>query len=296
MNGFICLNKDSGITSFLASAKVKRITASKKAGHTGTLDPLATGVLPIALGGASRFINFLCQSDKHYEARFITGIKTDTLDITGTVIERTDKTASYENIVKLLPRFTGDIQQIPPMFSAIKKDGVRLYELARKGQEIERESRAVRINEISVNKINENDFSLFVSCSTGTYIRTLISDIGDALGCFATMTALTRTFTDGFHISESHTIKELEARKSDGTLSEIILPIEKALDFYPKVYVTSAQSERFNNGGELFLNRLTIDSTKDFHTVFSPYGKFIGIGKASHEKGVLEVKKVYNEL
>lgn len=296
MNGIICLNKDGGQTSFLAVAKVKRITASKKAGHTGTLDPLATGVLPIALGGASRFISFLFQSDKHYEARFITGIKTDTLDITGTVIERTDKKASYEEIKEILPHFMGEIQQTPPMFSAIKKDGVRLYELARKGQEIERESRAISINEISVNQIDEKGFSLFVSCSPGTYIRTLISDIGDALGCLATMTALKRTFTDGFSLNESYTIKELEERKNDGTLSEIIIPIEKALDFYPKVNVTEAQSTRFSNGGELFLNRLTIDSTKDFHTVFAPDGKFLGIGEASFPKGVLEVKKVYNEL
>lgn len=296
MNGFFCLNKGSDITSFSAVSKVRRIIGSKKAGHTGTLDPMATGVLPIALGGASRFINFLPQSEKHYKAHFVTGIKTDTLDITGTVTESADKTVFYEDIMKILPHFTGDILQTPPMFSAVKKDGVRLYELARKGQQVERDSRNVRIHEISVNQVTEKEFSLFVSCSSGTYIRTLISDIGDALGCLATMTKLTRTYTDGFHISESYTLSELETQKQSGTIGKIIIPTEKALDFHPKVYVTDAQSTRFKNGGELFLSRLTIDSSKKYHTVFSPVDEFLGIGEISLSKGVLEVKKVYNEL
>lgn len=296
MNGFICLDKDSSMTSFTACKKVQILTGARRAGHTGTLDPLAKGVLPIALGGATRFIELLPPNGKVYQARFITGKTTDTLDITGKVIKESGKTAALEDIIKILPRFTGEILQIPPMFSAKKKDGVRLYELARKGLEIERAPKAVTINEISVSREENGEFSLFVSCSSGTYIRSIISDIGDMLGCGAVMTALTRTCANGFMLSECKSLAELESLKNEGRLFDALIPVDCALSAYPKVIVTAPQSIRFKSGGELFINRLDIDNPEGIYRVYSPERVFLGVGEACPEKGVMKIKRVYSEL
>lgn len=299
MNGFICLSKDGGMTSFCACNKVRAITNSRKAGHTGTLDPMAVGVLPVALGGAVRFIGLLPPRFKTYEARFITGKRTDTLDITGKVTSESGKSARLEDILEILPRFKGEIQQVPPMFSAIKKDGVRLYELARKGMETEREPKTVTISEISVSSVSKEDgggFALLLSCSAGTYVRSVIGDIGDMLGCGAVMTALARTCCNGFHLGECTTLKELEALKEKEALSLALIPIDRALCAYPKVIITAPQSVRFKNGGELFSDRLNLDKPEGLYRVYSPEEVFLGVGNACRETGVMTVKRVYNEL
>lgn len=295
MTGIILLDKPKGITSFLAVAKVRRIVSEKKAGHTGTLDPMATGVLPIMLGGATRFCELLPSHDKAYRARFVLGLKTDTLDITGKVLESCGVTSGAEDVRRALEGFVGEIEQIPPMYSAIMKDGVRLYELARKGIEIEREKRRVTVYSAQLADYDEKkaEYEIDVRCSAGTYIRSIVSDIGEALGCGAVLTELRRTQANGFGIEQCVSLDELERIVSQGDIGSVIIPVEKALEGYPGVKVTAAQANRFQNGGELDLSRLTITETVGFYNVFSPEGSFIGLGEISDGSECLTVKRVY---
>lgn len=289
MNGFVVLDKSEGMTSFRASAILRRIYNEKKTGHTGTLDPMATGVLPVALGKATRFIDFLPESDKGYTARFKLGIITDTLDITGTVLETREVNVKKEDIEALLPDFTGEIMQLPPMYSAISVGGVRLYELARKGIEIEREQRKITIYSLSLRDTeNEGEYEIDVKCSKGTYIRTLIADMGEALGCGAVMTALRRTLSNGFSIDEALTEAELEI-KGEGAVSGIDFPFM----CYPEVRVTENQARRFSNGGELSAERLHSEIIPSLYRVYAPDGAFLGLGEVREDdKSTLWAKRV----
>lgn len=291
MNGFVCLNKPQGITSFVAAAKVRRIFGEKKTGHTGTLDPLATGVLPIALGSATRFIELIPSHDKVYRATFLLGKSTDTLDITGSVLCESEVNVKKEDVEAVLPLFIGESMQLPPMYSALKKDGVRLYELARQGKEVEREKRKIRIDALSLVGQNGNEYTIDVSCSAGTYIRSLIADIGEKLGCPAVMTGLTRTKANGIPIEKCVTLEELETLKSERRLQEAVIPVDKLL-CYPKVFVTKPQAIRFSNGGELDLERIKCDKTDGFRLVYSPEKVFLGVGEIRTESGMMTVKKV----
>ena len=291
MTGFLIYDKPEGITSFCAVNRVKKLTGAKKAGHTGTLDPLATGVLVIALGNASRFIELLPRSEKRYEAAFLTGFATDTLDITGKVTLNTGKTASLEQIRAVLPRFTGQITQLPPMYSAVKKDGIRLYELARKGICTQREPRTVQVYSLKADKKGDG-FVLDITCSAGTYVRTIIDDIGTQLGCAAVMTELRRTHSNGFDIKDSVSPDGLEALVSSGGLLSSIIPVDTALGDYPAVTVTQAQAVRFANGGELMRERLShIPQDCLYVRVYSPQGGFLGLGEP--DCGTLKVKRVF---
>ncbi len=294
MTGIIPLYKGENITSFFAVAKLRRITEEKKAGHTGTLDPNATGVLPVALGGATRFIELLPTHKKAYIASFRTGIETDTLDIWGNVLRTNDKTVTLQDILDIADDFRGEIRQVPPMYSALKKDGVRLYELARQGKEVEREERFCQIYKLDIQESENGEFSLYCECSAGTYIRTLISDIGEKLGSGATMTALKRTFACGVDISSCYTLEQLEEMKNSGRLSEAIIPVDKLLQSYPAVNVTDNQAVRFKNGGDLMANR--VKELSDFG-IYRVYGKneFLGLGEYNKESQSLTVKRVYVE-
>lgn len=291
MNGFVCLDKPQGITSFVAAAKVRRIFGEKKTGHTGTLDPLATGVLPIALGSATRFIELIPDHDKAYRATFIFGKSTDTLDITGTVLCESEVNVKKEDVEAVLSLFIGESMQLPPMYSALKKDGVRLYELARQGKEVEREKRKIRIDALSLVGQNGNEYTIDVSCSAGTYIRSLIADIGEKLSCPAVMTGLTRTKANGIPIEKCVTLEELETLKSERRLHEAVIPVDKLL-CYPKVFVTKPQAIRFSNGGELDLERIKCDKTDGLRLVYSPEKVFLGVGEIRTESGMMTVKKV----
>ncbi|NMP37589.1 MAG: tRNA pseudouridine(55) synthase TruB [Clostridiales bacterium] len=295
MTGIICLDKPDGMTSFSAVAAVRRITGEKKCGHSGTLDPMATGVLPVFLGGATRFIELLPVHDKSYTASLRLGITTDTLDITGKVLSQRKASVSHGQIEELIPEFTGKILQVPPMYSAISKNGVRLYELARKGIEIEREAREITINSIIITDFDEaaEEYTLEVSCSQGTYIRSLISDIGERLGCGAVMTALRRTKSNGFSSSQALTPEQLSLALSRGELS-CIQSVDAVLGAYPEVHVTQPQAVRFSNGGELDINRLSLSGDCPTYRVYSPSGDFLGIGQA--DAAVLRVKRVYNNI
>ena len=293
MLGFILIDKPEGITSFSAVSKIRKLTGCRQCGHTGTLDPMATGVLVVATGKCTRFIELLPSSDKSYEASFLLGKKTDTLDITGTVIAESNVRSEKEDVEDALSFFRGEITQVPPMYSALKVDGKRLYDLAREGKVIEREGRDVTIHELSLVEYNEttHEGKLIVECSSGTYVRTLIDDLGEKLGCHAVMTALRRMSANGVSIDRCRSFEELEDLKESGRLYEAIASPQELLS-YPSVSVTEAQSRRFSNGGELDLDRLNGRFSDGLYCVVSPENGFLGIGRAVNEKNVLFPVKV----
>lgn len=293
MTGIIPLKKGENITSFFAVNKVRRIIGEKKCGHTGTLDPNATGVLPIAVGGATRFIELLPTHKKAYKATFKTGVCTDTLDIWGTVTAACDKEVSFSEVEKTALEFKGEIMQLPPMYSAIKRDGVRLYELARQGVEVERTPRKCEIYELSVGEEENGEFSLECECSAGTYIRTLISDIGEKLGCGATMTSLCRTFACGIELSQCYTLEELGQLQEKGEIAKAVIPLENLLSDYPKIEVTESQAKRFSNGGSLMRSRIREAEENGIYRVYGN-GEFLGLGELNETD--LLVKRVFNNV
>lgn len=290
MNGFIVLDKPKGITSFIGARIVRRVTGEKKTGHTGTLDPMATGVLPVAVGNAARFIELLPCHDKCYVASFRLGETTDTLDITGKTITKSDKIPEKSEVIDAISRFTGEIEQLPPMYSAIKKDGKRLYELARQGIEVERETRKVTIYHSEYVSGDKNEYTIEVKCSKGTYIRTIIADIGDYLGCGAVMTELRRTEANGFSIENACTEDEL---KNADDPSVFLISVDSALKAYPEITVSEPQAKRFRNGGELDTKRLHSKLTAGYYRVYSPTKEFLGIGEYEDGSETLKVKRVY---
>ncbi len=293
MTGVICLNKPENISSFLAVKKASRLLGVKKAGHTGTLDPMATGVLVIMLGSCTRFIDFLPESDKSYTARVLLGTRTDTLDITGNILEEKSVNVTENEIKKICGGFLGETMQIPPMYSALQKDGIRLYEMARKGIEIERTPRKISITELSVYGFDGKSFTAEVTCSAGTYIRSLASDIGEKLGTGACLTSLCRTRANGFSIDRSLSVEEMEEHIKKGDIENFIIPIEEALSFYEPVTVSSAQSVRFRNGGDLSIDRVHKNFENKLYRVFSPENTFLGLGEADIESRILKPKRVF---
>ncbi len=293
MTGIICINKDKDITSFGVVAKVRGITREKKAGHTGTLDPMATGVLPVMLGGATRFLDYLPDSDKGYRAGFMLGKTTDTLDITGAVTGEYEVSVTDEQVRNVLEKFRGVISQVPPMYSAVSVDGKRLYDLARQGIEVERQARQVEIKKLELVGCENGEYTIDVVCTKGTYIRTLIDDIGRELGCGAVMTSLIRTLAMGFTLEDSVTLDELQRRRDEGILfDDMVMDIEKMFEPYDRVSVSEAQSKRFSNGGALALERIRKKLTDGIYRVYSPDGLFLGLGECSTEKQELSVKRL----
>lgn len=288
MTGIICVNKEKDITSFGVVAKLRGITGEKKAGHTGTLDPMATGVLPVMFGGATRFLNFLPDSDKGYRATFKLGLTTDTLDITGEVTSQSEVAVSVDDVKKVMRDFVGVIDQIPPMFSAKSVDGVRLYDLAREGKTVEREACKVEIKELELVAFDDkkHTYQIDVLCSKGTYIRSLIDDIGKKLGCGAVMTELVRTKAMGFDLSDCVTLAELQERKDSGKgFDDVLIDIERMFDCYKKVRVSPAQSTRFFNGGALDINRVQKNVMPDeICAVYSDKNEFLGLGQRQGEE------------
>lgn len=294
MTGIILLDKPKGITSFGAVARVRRICGEKKCGHTGTLDPMATGVLTVMLGGTTRFTEFLPSHDKAYIAAFRLGTVTDTLDITGEVLETRPVASTAAEVKEKLQAFVGEISQLPPMYSAVSVNGQRLYDLARKGVEVERKPRQVTV--FSIDMLSENEqageYTIAVECSSGTYIRTLISDLGEVLGCGAVLTNLRRTKANGFSIEKAVTLEQLEEAAQNGTLSNILIPVDHAMEEYPVIRVTAPQAKRFGNGGELSLQRLKYPRTVGLFRIYDPEDNFIGLGEIGSGDS-LNVKRVY---
>ena len=250
MDGIILIDKPLGKTSHDMVYFVRRLTGIKKVGHTGTLDPDATGVLPVCIGKATKVCDMLTSSDKRYIAEMILGKTTDTQDASGNILSESEVNVSCEDIKRIISEFIGEIEQIPPMFSAIKKDGKKLYELARQGITIEREPRKITVHSIDVIEIDlaENRVVIDVGCSKGTYIRTLCEDIGNKLGCGAYMNSLRRTSSGGFGIEECHTLDELNSINEKGMLDDVIIPIESVFSGYEAVILDERLSSMHKNG------------------------------------------------
>ncbi|MBQ3462649.1 MAG: tRNA pseudouridine(55) synthase TruB [Clostridia bacterium] len=248
MNGIIIVDKPQGKTSHDIVYAIRRLTGIKKVGHTGTLDPMATGVLPICIGSATKVADMLTLSDKAYTAEFVLGKTTDTLDAEGEVLTESKVNVTGDEIRAAVMSFVGEIEQIPPMYSAIKQNGKKLYELARQGIEVERKPRKVTINSIDILEINGKTVTIDVSCSKGTYIRTLCADIGERLGTGAYMTKLRRTKTGIFAISESYTLEELGTLNELGTLKNVLIPIDKIFEKYPEIILNEKQKKSVTNG------------------------------------------------
>ena len=288
LNGLILLDKPKGFTSFKAAAAMRRIYGTKRVGHTGTLDPMATGVLPILIGRATRLCSFILEADKRYTATVKLGITTDSLDITGEVLSKITPNVSDEQLNEALKHFTGTYDQIPPMFSAIKKDGVRLYELARKGEEIEREPRKITIFEINLLERQDDEFTIDVLCSKGTYIRSLADDIGKFLGCGACLTALRRTKTAQFVINDCATLETIE-NEPDGKL----LSPELAVSYLKEISLTAGQAKRFCNGAELSFDRINCENAVNGEIFrVKSNGKFLGLTEFKEETNSFYTKCV----
>ncbi|MDO4419895.1 MAG: tRNA pseudouridine(55) synthase TruB [Ruminococcus sp.] len=282
MNGVLIINKPMDFTSFDAVAVTRKKSGQRKTGHCGTLDPNATGVLPILLGAATKAQDILPNHDKEYLAELKFGIETDTLDIWGNILREEKSSVTKEQFETTLADFRGEILQVPPMYSALKQNGKRLYDLARQGIEVKREARPVTIYSLVCEDFSaENQTAkIRVSCSKGTYIRSLIDDIGKALDTFAAMTSLIRTKACGFSLSESISMDELKSLTPEEIKSKL-LPIERLFDTYREVYVSEAQSIRFKNGGALGLERLrTLPKDYSENEIFRVKfnDKFLGLG------------------
>ena len=282
MNGVLIINKPMDFTSFDAVAVTRKVSGQRKLGHTGTLDPNATGVLPVLLGVATKAQDILPNHDKEYVAELKFGCETDTLDIWGTVLKEEKSNVTKEAFEEILENFRGNIIQVPPMYSALKKDGKRLYDLARQGIEVEREARPVtiyKLETVSFDEVNQT-VKIRVACSKGTYIRSLIDDIGKALGTCAVMTSLCRTNACGFSLDESISMDELKSLTPED-INARLLPIERLFESFREVTVSEAQSVRFKNGGALGIERLR-SLAKDFSQdeIFKVkfQDKFLGLG------------------
>lgn len=299
MNGIIVINKPTDFTSFDVVAVVRKITKQKKLGHTGTLDPNATGVLPILLGNATKAQDVIFNHDKSYIAEFKLGLTTDTLDIWGKITSENPTNIAKTDIEKIIPNFTGEISQIPPMYSAIKINGQRLYDLARNGVEVERKSRNITIYRLLLRSFNEQTQTgkIEVDCSKGTYIRTLIDDIGKALGTGAVMTSLCRTSACGYGLESSITLEQAKELAESGKLESYIKPTETLFSELGYVKVTEAQSTRFSNGGALDIERTPLKKMKfednQIFRILNPENKFLGLGLAEKTSNQIKIYKLF---
>lgn len=295
MNGILCMNKPQDFTSFDVIGKLRGILHMKRLGHTGTLDPMATGVLPILVGTATKACDILPNQDKTYQATVVFGKATDTLDIWGKPLQDYPEQHVTEAALRaVLPEFLGDITQLPPMYSAVSVNGKRLYELARKGETIERPTRTVHIDAITLDAFDETQqtATLTVSCGKGTYIRTLLSDMGQRLGGDAVMTALTRTAACGYPLQDCLTFEQVAAAMADGTLEEHLLPTDSLFSSYPKLRLNAAQERMFCNGVKLDLKRLrNLQPDQDIYTVYGATGTFLGTALADRTQQELRIGK-----
>ncbi len=294
MQGLLLINKPKDITSFKVVAAIRKITNIKKIGHTGTLDPLATGVLPVLVGRATSLCDYLLTADKSYIATVKAGLTTDTLDITGEILSEKEPDFNKEQLILALKHFTGQQLQTPPIYSAIKKDGVPLYKLARKGQAVEVEKREITVHGITLLNFSKEDytFKIDVSCSKGTYIRSLCRDIGEYLGCGATLTELIRTKTGGFTLESCVDLDAL----NEENISSYLLNEELAVAHLPEIFVTLNQAKRFSNGGKLSFDRLNVAIQEDMCYRIKYKDTFIGIGFSDKENKEIRIKCLINPL
>ena len=295
MNGVLVINKPKEFTSFDVVAVVRKLTGERKAGHTGTLDPNATGVLPVLLGSATKAQDIIPVQDKSYEADFLFGKATDTLDIWGEVTEEHESRITKDELVSALRRFEGAIEQLPPMYSAVSVGGKRLYEYARRGIKVERKPREVTVYSLDLLDFDEaaQRGRISVSCSKGTYIRTLIADIAKSLHTVGCMTALVRTSACGYTLADSITLEELKAQSEAGEI--VVRTVESLFACYPVLTVSDKQAHRFRNGNPLDLIRLKdVEITdKKIYRVHNRNEEFLSLGITDLEQGVLKLYKYF---
>ena len=292
-DGIINVNKPAGWTSQDVCAKLRHVLHIRKIGHTGTLDPMATGVLPVCVGKATRIIEYFDRDSKTYRASMKLGITTDTLDITGKVME----TAGYTDVTEKAVReafkaYTGNVRQIPPKYSALKINGKRAYDLAREGREFEIKPREIIIynNEIRRIDLGSGEIEFDVTCSKGTYIRTICDDIGRELGCGAVMTALTRTASGYFRIEDSHTIEEI--MEDDDPLNNKLIPADITLEKLGKIELNDNRITAFVNGNSSWRNGFRITEPSSFDELYRVYGNSSFLGVGAVENGSLVPQKV----
>ena len=281
MNGILNIFKPKGMSSFDVVRVVKKVAKTGKVGHTGTLDPEATGVLPVCIGRATKIIDYIMDSEKVYEVTFKLGIRTTTYDLEGEILEERDSSnLKNEDILDVVKGFIGEYSQVPPMYSALKQNGVRLYELARKGIEVERQGRLIKIYNIEDIKINNPYVSMKVTCSKGTYIRSLCYDIGEKLDVFATMTDLNRAKTSVFSQENSISINDL----TEENIENYIVTMEEALSKYEAITVHGKYVKLLVNGVRVADNRFTKDDiiNNRLYRVYDEDGNFIGLGERNN--------------
>ena len=281
INGIINVYKERGYTSHDVVARLRGIFKQKKIGHTGTLDPEAEGVLPVCLGSGTKLCDMLTEKKKEYVAEFLFGITTDTQDITGTVLSERAVTVTEEEAKVCILGFLGDYEQIPPMYSALKVGGRKLCDLARAGQEVERKARPVVIYGIEILEVCMPRIRMSVSCSKGTYIRTLCHDIGEKLGCHGCMEKLLRTKAGQFLLEDSLRLSEVERLRDEGRLEEAILPVDEVFTAHPKAVLKKESSRLGYNGNSFRKTDLTVQDVKEGEIrVYDHAGAFIGITAA----------------
>ncbi|MSS09318.1 MULTISPECIES: tRNA pseudouridine(55) synthase TruB [Clostridia] len=294
-DGIINVYKEKGFTSHDVVAKMRGILKQKKIGHTGTLDPMAEGVLPVCLGKATKLCDMLTDKTKTYEAVLLLGRETDTQDTTGEILAEYPVTADEAQVKEAVLSFLGHYDQIPPMYSALKVDGKKLYELARAGKEVERKARPVEILDIHVDRIELPRVTMTVTCSKGTYIRTLCYDIGRKLGCGGCMESLLRTQVSGFCLKDSLTLTQIEELRDDGTLENHILAVDKMFSEYPALKMKQDFDKLVHNGNSFYRNQAEGDSRlpDGLIRVYDSRNQFIGVYVPDREKELLKPQKVF---
>lgn len=289
IHGVLLLDKPLGYSSNQALQKVKWLFQASKAGHTGTLDPLATGLLPICLGEATKFAQYVTDADKTYIANIKLGIKTTTGDAEGDIITTNPVNVSQQQFEQACQQFIGNISQIPPMHSALKHEGKALYKYAREGLEIERKARHVTIQDITVISLDGSDAVINVRCSKGTYIRTLAEDIGSTLGCDAHLTGLRRTETAGYNIQDAMRIDQLEAMSTE-LRDQLLLPVDSAINVLPKVDISTEAAYFFRQGQAIWESGQIPDGSL---RIYEEGGAFIGLGVRMQD-GKIGPKRLVN--
>ena len=290
MNGILLIDKAEGWTSSDVVIKLKGVLRERRVGHSGTLDPMATGLLAVFVGRATRAVEFAEAHDKRYTAGLRLGVTTDTQDVTGSVLRSCPANVAEDELKAVLTRFTGELEQIPPMYSAIKINGQKLYDIARRGGEVKRRPRHITVSGISVVGRSGNDFVLDISCSKGTYIRTLCNDIGDALGCGGCMSSLRRTAAGDFSVSQAYTIDEVVAAAAAGEAGKLLLPTDSMFAALPRCTAGAQDERRIKNGNEIKTPALADGD----YRVYSDSGEFLMLGRA--ENGRMRTIKSFFEV
>lgn len=288
-NGIILVDKPCDWTSHDVVGKLRGVLHERRIGHSGTLDPMATGLLVVFVGRATRAVEFAEADSKEYIAGLRLGVTTDTQDTTGNVLAPCEKIPAKQELQAVLAGFMGEISQIPPMYSAIKVNGKKLYELARKGESVERKPRKVKISKLEIIGEENGDYILDVCCSKGTYIRTLCNDIGEKLGCGGCMSSLRRVKAGAFSVERAQTIEQIQAAAENGELEGLVLPVDTLFDDKPTLRVNSACEKKLRNG-----NMIKTDRADGVYRVYSESGEFLLLGEV--RQGVLKTIKSFFEV